>query len=73
MEVFNFTTAKQKLAFILQLAEENGKVKLMDKFGNIFTIKPERSMKSPLDVKGIDIHLTSNEILEIIKEDRKYK
>ena len=70
MDVFNYSTARQELSHILNLAFKNGEAKLTDKEGNLFVIKPEKPSKSPLDVGSINLNLTREEVLDIIKEGR---
>jgi len=72
MEIYNISTAKMKLSAILSEAFISGEVKLKDKKGNLFTIKPLNTQKSPLDIEGIGLNMTSEEVIELIKEGRKY-
>lgn len=45
----------------------------MGKDGQVFVIKPETSTDSPLDVEGVDLGLTKEEIVNFIAEgQRKY-
>ena len=48
-------------------------VKLKDKNGNPFSIKPENKKYSPLDVDEIGLNLSREEVIEVIRESRKYK
>ncbi len=73
MEVFNYSTARQKLSYILDIAFTKGEAKLRDKNGNLFSIKPEKKNSSPLDVQDIGLNLSRKEILDAIQEGRKFK
>ena len=47
-----------------------GEVKIRRKDGQVFVIRPESKTGSALDVEGIDLGVTSAEIVEIIRESR---
>ncbi len=51
-------------------AKKKEKVLIKKRDGSIFEIKSVSKNKSPLDVKGVDLKITQQEILEIIKEVR---
>lgn len=72
MEIFSYSTARQKLSYLLDVAFNIGEVKLKDKNGNLFSIKPEIIKSSPLDVEDIGLNLTREEIIESISESRKH-
>lgn len=42
------------------------------KDGQTFIISPEITNKSPLDVNGIDVDLSEDEIIAFVREGRKY-
>ncbi|MCZ7673359.1 MAG: hypothetical protein M5U34_42725 [Chloroflexi bacterium] len=42
------------------------------KDGQTFLIVPEVTNRSPLDVEGVDIDLSKEEIVQFIHEGRKY-
>ncbi len=71
MTEYTFSEARQKLASILDKARREGSVRIRRRDGQVFVVKPERASKSPLDVKGIDIRMNRNEILDLIKESRR--
>ena len=49
--------------------EEEVLIKRKD--GSLYTFKPALPNDSPLDVQGIDINISANEIVDIIKEVRR--
>ena len=67
---YTFTEARQKLAAVLAAAVRDGEVRITHKSGKVFVIRPEKSGRSPLDVPGVDIGITAEEINEIIREGR---
>lgn len=70
--VYTYTEARQNLASLLDKAADEGEVRVKRRDGQIFVIKPERVTASPLDVKGIDLNLSTDEILQFIAESRRY-
>jgi len=72
MRVFNYSEARQNFASILNMAAEE-EVIIAKKDGSKFKIVPltENESKSPFNVPGIKSEVTTDEILEIIKESRE--
>jgi antitoxin Phd len=68
---YTYSEARQKLALLLDQAMEKGEVRIRRKDGQIFILKPKVSSGSPLDVEGIDLGISTSEILNFIKEGRK--
>ncbi|MGB9775914.1 MAG: type II toxin-antitoxin system Phd/YefM family antitoxin [Anaerolineae bacterium] len=71
MEVYTCTQARQRLAELLERAEAEGEVRIKRRDGRVFVVRPERRKGSPLDVKGLDLGITAEEILESIREGRE--
>lgn len=71
MTVYTFSHAGQNFASILEQARKEGEVIIKRKDGSSFIIKPIPQNESPLNVKGIDLSLTSDEIVGIIRESRE--
>ena len=71
MEVYTYSEARQKLAFVLEQAENTGKVLIRRKDGRTFALVPERNIESPLDVPSIKAKITTKEIVGIIREGRE--
>lgn len=69
--VFTYSEARQNLASLLEKAVQEGEVRVKRKDGQVFIIKPETTLGSPLDVEGIDLQLTKEEIVAFIHEGRK--
>jgi hypothetical protein len=72
MRVYVYTEALQKFAFLLEEAFQKGEVKIQRDDGEVFVIRPETKMGSPLDVEGIDLGISTADILECIHEGRKH-
>ncbi len=71
MTVYTFTEARQKFASILDQARKEGEVIIKRKDGTSFVIKPIPKNESPLDVEGVDLSLTRDQIVEAIRETRE--
>jgi hypothetical protein len=71
MQVYTYSEARQKLAMILDQAENSGKVLIRRKDGRTFALVPEKVVSSPLDVPSIEAKVTTQEIVDIIREGRE--
>ncbi len=71
MAVYTYSEARQNLASLLEQASQEGEVKIKRKDGQIFVIRPEPKANSPLEVEGIDLGLTTAEIVQFVQESRK--
>jgi hypothetical protein len=71
MEVYTYSEARQSFASVLDKAAQEGEVRVKRKDGQVFVIRPVDSDDSPLNVEGIDLGLTVDEILEFIQEGRR--
>jgi len=69
--VYTYSDARQNLASLLEKAAKEGEVRIKRKDGLVFVIKPEQKVKSPLTVEGIDLGVTTEEIVDYIRESRK--
>ena len=71
MNTYTYSEARQKLASILDKAKKEGKVLIKRKDGSLFELKALLKNKSPLDVKGINLSLKKEDIIDILKEVRE--
>ena len=69
--VYTYTEARQNLASLLDLAVRKGEVRVKRKDGQTFVIKPERKAGSPLDIEGMNLGITTTEIVQSIRESRR--
>ena len=70
--VYTYTDARQNLAKLLDKAAAEGEVRVKRRDGRVFVIRPERNTTSPLDIEGIDLDVTTGEIVQFIAEGRRY-
>lgn len=71
MQVYTYSEARQKFASILQQAEDTGKVLIRRKDGRVFALVPEKPTSSPLDVPSVQAKITTEEIVDIIRDGRE--
>ncbi len=71
MQVYTYSEARQKLSTVLKQAEDVGKVLIKRKDGRTFALTPEKSTTSPLDIPTIKAKITTDEIVEIIRNGRE--
>ena len=71
MTTYTYSEARQNFAAVLEKAKKEGKVLITKRDGSSFVLSPLPSVDSPLNVKGINTDINSDEILDIIKEVRK--
>ena len=73
MQVYTYSEARQKLAEVLEQAESTGKVVIRRRDGRTFALVPEKIPSSPLDVPSVKADISTQEIVEIIREGRERK
>ena len=71
MKEYSFTEARQHFAAILEEAKREGVVCIKKRNGETFFIRPAISKKSPLDIEGVNLGLSSSEIVDIVREGRE--
>jgi antitoxin Phd len=71
MNTYTFTEARKKLASLLDQAARGGEVRIKRRDGQVFVIRLQKRVDSPLNVQGLDLKLTRDEILESITEGRR--
>jgi hypothetical protein len=71
MKSYTFSEARQSLASVLEEARREGSVRIRRRDGQAFVIVPERPKRSPLDVEGVELSLTAEEIVAFIHEGRR--
>jgi antitoxin (DNA-binding transcriptional repressor) of toxin-antitoxin stability system len=71
MTVYTYSEARQNFASILEQARKVGEVLIKRKDGTVFVIKPIAKNESPLDVKGVDLKMSRDEIVDVVREIRQ--
>lgn len=70
--LYTYSEARQKLASLLEQATREGEVRIKRQDGTIFVIKVEPRAGSPLDIKGLSLNLSRDEIVEFINQGRRF-
>ena len=71
MRVYTYSEARQNLASVLETAQRDGAVRIRRRNGQTFVLQPESARTSPLDVEGVDLDVTTDEIVTMIREGRE--
>ena len=71
MKVYTYFEARQSLASILDAAYREGAVGVRRIGGRMFVMRPAPSKGSPLDIKGMELGVTTDEIVGFIREKRR--
>lgn len=71
MIVYTYSEARQNFASILEQARKVGEVLIKRKDGTVFVIKPIAKNDFPLDVKGVDLKMSRDEIVDVVREIRQ--
>ncbi len=69
--LYTYSEARQKLAKVLEQAASEGEVLIRRKDGQAFVIKPIFEKKSPLDVAGVDLGVSTAELVDMIRKSRE--
>ena len=71
MKVYTYSEARQRLATLLEKARREGAVRIRRKDGQMFVLRPDSTAESPFDVNGIDIGLSRDEIVNVVRMGRR--
>lgn len=71
MKEFTYSEARQRLAALLEHARQDGAVRIRRRDGHVFILRPEERTNSPLDVQGIDLDLSRDQIVTAVHESRR--
>jgi len=71
MIVYTYSEARQNLASLLDQAAKEGEVRIRRKDGQVFVIKLQPRADSPLDVQAVNLDVTADEIVSIVREGRE--
>jgi antitoxin (DNA-binding transcriptional repressor) of toxin-antitoxin stability system len=71
MTSYTFSEARQNFAAVLEKAKVEGGVLITRRDGTIFEIIPVPKKELPLDVPGINLDLSADEIVDVIRETRE--
>lgn len=64
-------TETASLSWLMEQARRDGEVRIRQADGQIFILRPEATKRSALDVVGIDLPISTQEIVEFVREGRE--
>ena len=70
MEIYSYSEARQKLSSVLDEAESTGKVFIRRRDGRTYSLVPERTPTSPLDVPSVSANISTQEVVALIRRER---
>ena len=70
MKSYTCSEARRNLAALLDVAQRDGAVRIRRSDGRSYVLQPEPAAGSPLDVEGIDLDVTTDEVVSLIREGR---
>ncbi|MDE2767927.1 MAG: type II toxin-antitoxin system Phd/YefM family antitoxin [Chloroflexota bacterium] len=71
MKVFGYREATRNLAGVLESAQRDGAAMIRSRDGKSFVVQLEGARKSVLDVEGVDLCVTTNDIVATVREGRE--
>ena len=66
-----YLETQENLSVLLERAREQGEVRIKRADGEVFVLKPERKKRSAFDVAGIDLGVSTEEIVAFVRERRE--
>lgn len=66
-----YSETQENLSVLLERAGEEGEVRIRRADGQTFVLKSENPKRSALDVAGIDLGVSTEEIVEFVREGRE--
>jgi antitoxin Phd len=72
VKVYTYSEARQRLAALLEKARREGSVRIRRRDGQVFVVRPQAASGSPLDVGGVNLDLSREEIVDLVREGRKH-
>ncbi len=66
-----YLESQENLSALLEQAREHGAVRIKRADGQVFVLKREEKKLSALDVAGIDLNVSTEEIVAFVREGRE--
>lgn len=71
MSTYTDAEARRDLDRLFEETLREGEARIRRADGRVFTVRPETGKGSPLDVEGVDLGLTAEEVVAFIREGRR--
>ena len=69
MRVFTYSEARKRLAEVLDMAKED-EIIIRRRNGDTFSLTKVQKQASPLDIAGIEVDVTTQELVAAVRESR---
>ena len=66
-----YLETQENLSALLERAREQGGVRIKRADGQVFVLKPEKKKRSALEVAGVDLNVSTEEIVAFVREGRE--
>ena len=66
-----YLETQENLSVLLERASEQGEVRIERADGQVFVLKPENKKRSAFDVAGVDLGVSTEEIVAFVREGRE--
>jgi hypothetical protein len=66
-----YLETQENLSVLLERAREQGEVQIKRANGEVFVLKSVKRKRSAFDVAGIDLGVSTKEIIEFVREGRE--
>lgn len=66
-----YSETQENLSVLLERASDEGEVRIKRSNGQVFILKLEKAKRSALDIKGIDLGVSTKEIVNFVREGRE--
>jgi len=70
MRVFTYSEARKRLAEVLDMAKKD-EVIIRRRNGDTFSLTEVQKQASPLDIDGIEVDVTTQELVAAVRESRE--
>ena len=71
MKEFTYSEARQRFAALLDRARRDGAVRIRRRDGQAFVLQPDARRGSPLNVRGVKLDLSADEIVALVQQGRR--
>ena len=71
MTTFTDEQARQQLPTLLDSARREGEVRIRTNDGQEFAVRPVDRSRSPLEIPGVDLNLSQDDIVKAVREGRE--
>lgn len=70
-DVQTYLETQENLSALLEKAREQGEVRIQRDNGDIFVLKPDTKQRSAFEVAGIDLGISTEEVVGVVREGRE--